>query len=127
MPSWPDEAGSRVTALAAARHNVARLPTSSVTADLTTDAGQPSGGTERSSGGWWGGGVRDGCGTGRWRLAGSGRGAEAVVAAALVRPGARVLANEVYVSGHWWIERFGGAVAPLSTSLTGESIHDVAY
>jgi len=98
--------------LAAAHFNVARLPADVVSAELYTDAGQPNHGVlaeqldaRRSLGDV----VLDVFGTDRWLVTGSGRGAEAVVAT-LVQPGHRVLANEVYVSGRWWIERFGGRV-----------------
>ncbi len=82
--------------------------------------------------------VPDVFGTDRWLLTGSGRGAEAVVAT-LVTPGRRVLANEVYVSGRWWIERFGGRVDERPDLVDsgsgkaggpapdGDKLDDVAY
>jgi len=114
MPSWSEEAWSeearrRAPALAAAAHNVARLPATALTADLATDGGQSY---PAAGGRPLGDAVRDAFGPSSWLGTGSGRGAEAVVAA-LAGPGRQVLANEVYVSGAWWIERLGGAVAPL--------------
>ena len=112
MLSWPDAALGRAGHLAAAQFNVARLPADAVT-DLTTDAGQRHrghAGEARRTPRALGDVVRDVFGPARWLATGSGRGAEAVVAASLVEPGQRVVANEVYVSGRWWIERFGGAV-----------------
>jgi hypothetical protein len=141
MPSWPDVALGRAGDLAAVHFNVTRLPADLVSLELSTDAGQP----HRRHPGEKPGPTRvlvdvvpEVFGTGNWLLTGSGRGAESV-AATLVKPGHRVLANEVYVSGRWWIERFGGIVderPDLVDPDSGEagftvpdhhSLDDVAY
>jgi hypothetical protein len=112
MPSWPDAALDRAGHLAAAQYNVARLPADAVTADLTTDAGQghpQDARREPREQRVLGDVVRDVFGPARWLATGSGRGAESVVSS-MVEAGQRVVANEVYVSGRWWIERFGGTV-----------------
>lgn len=109
MPSWPEGATHRATALAAAGHNVTRLPAAAVAVDLATDAGRsypPGPGRALDDA------VRDAFGPRSWFATGSGRGAEAVVAT-LAGRGLRVVANEVYVSGAWWVERLGGSVEPV--------------
>jgi Beta-eliminating lyase len=137
MLSWPDDASARGAQLAAASFNVTRLPSDAITAELSTDAGQAhrsARSADQRHAPALGDVVRDVFGTDRWLLTGSGRGAESAVAS-LVRPGQRVLANEVYVSGHWWIERFGGVVdergellgSGAGDPLPRHHLDDVAY
>lgn len=143
MPSWPEAAARRVASLAAAGWNLNRLPPDAFTADLSTDAaraheigraqypderarprGEPTSAISAAST-TLPDAIERTFATDRWLLTGSGRGAESIVAS-LVRPGRRVLANEVYVSGRWWVERFGGAVAPLAGAAT-DDLDDLAY
>lgn len=49
-----------------------------------------------------------------WVAVHMGRGAETVLAS-MVQPGDRVLANEIYVTGAWSIERFGGHIVTLES------------
>lgn len=90
------------------------LPARSVDVDLSTDAGQAP-----RAGPWpdrpLADVVTEVFGPCSWTLTGSGRGAESVVAS-LVGPGSLVLANEIYLSGQWWIERFGGTIGPFPPS-----------
>lgn len=126
---WTDDERRRGAELAAAGFNVARLPAGAVTAELGTDAARadaphPEGARAPGQGrAELDAAVADAFGPGvRATVTGSGRGAESVVAGALAarsprgREAWRVLADEVYVSGRWWIERFGGTTTTVESA-----------
>ncbi len=103
----------RLAALRAAAFNTARLPAAAVPCDLSTDVlavpDEDEGGVAALDEA-----VAAVLGGRAWLAAPLGRSAEAVVATALVRPGTRVLCNEVYVTGRWSIERCGGRLVDMS-------------
>ena len=117
-------ADPRLVALGEAAFNTARLPASAVPCDLSTDLRSPEGSVvkdtdqselESAIGEVFG---IDGRGC---IITARGRVAEAAVAAALVRPGGLVLANEVYVTGAWSIVREGGRVRGIGGAATYRS------
>lgn len=120
MPPWVDDTSvSRSESLGAAGNNVTRLPACAVDFELSSDAGLRLPGDRRTP---LGTAVLGHLGKSNWALTGSGRGADGVVAAALVRPGVRVLTNEAYITARWWIERFGGIVEPFDEHAAGDDI-----
>jgi len=125
MRSWPEAAAHRWKALCRAGHNLNCLPDHEVDHDLTTDAGQGRTSSTNQPPPVMDDVLLARFGTPRWLATSSGRGAEAVVAAALLAPGRRVLSDELYVTGEWWVHRFGGVVEQLSARPS--TLDDVAF
>lgn len=110
--------GGRLEALAAAAFNSARLPVEAVTCDLSTDLREPAPGPlDPDPLAAVDAALRELLGPCAWLATPRGRVAEAALAAALVRPGQVVLANEVYVTGAWSIAREGGSIIEIGGAL----------